>query len=111
MPDEDFEEIAEQLGNVRSHESDSSLIEQRQFRGKINFKKKNGWLLFPALFGTYALMFLENHALPVQASIMLRKFPDTVEQTMTMFLSWQRLLQRTIKKKFFAPVVKINAIS
>jgi len=31
-------------------------------------------------------MFQEYHALPVQASIMLHKFLDTVEQMMGMFL-------------------------
>ena len=31
-------------------------------------------------------MFQEYHALPVQASIMLHKFLDTVEQMMAMFL-------------------------
>ena len=43
-------------------------------------------------------MFQEYHALPVQASIMLHKFPDTVEQMMAMFLSWRGLLQRSFMK-------------
>ena len=43
-------------------------------------------------------MFQEYHALAVQASIMLHKFPDTVEQMMAMFLYWQGLLQRSFMK-------------
>ena len=59
----------------------------------------NRLLLFPALFGTYTLMFQEYHALPVQAPTeCYTNSPDTVEEMMAMFLSWRGLLQQSFMK-------------